>query len=401
MGPVFSTDGTDGLTTESVVLSAPYGPLEIGLAFYPHRPARRGQTITIDPYDLVVPEYSNHADKSGILATDVLLYGVYNNGPLQMGILGSYGRYHVGPEAALRSPNPVPPQPVPSFVGQDSDYFHGTVFMKYYNGRFFFNAESAWLYWTDRLSNPTVAQFPPTRHTEQWRYMVETGCLVGPAKVSFLFAWTPGPDRRNGNLIDRQPAAFVWHPTYDTFLGNYDVFRPYCGLLSYNYGGGFNVYNLSLNGYMRDAWVMGTRLDYAVAANLNFSTAFLWAERTSNGYGWACIAPNDNFMPPQFVATPNNNNIQFAINGAAGSPNIPDRALGWEIDMGFDWTLLEGFNVSLGAGYWLPGKWFTYACIDRSAPNWNIPGPANSWGTQPGKRIDPVMGGLAYVTFLF
>ena len=47
-------DGGDGLTTESLVLNAPYGPLDIGIGFYPHRPARRGQTITIDPYDLLV-----------------------------------------------------------------------------------------------------------------------------------------------------------------------------------------------------------------------------------------------------------------------------------------------------------------------------------------------------------
>jgi hypothetical protein len=282
-------DGTDGLTTESVVLSAPYGPLDIGVAFYPHRPARRGATITVDPYDLVAPQYFNHADKSGALGTDVLLYTVYNNGPLQMGILGSYGRYHIGPEAALRSPNPLPPpppQPDASFVGQDSAYFHGTAFMKYNTGTFFFNAEAAWLYWTDRLSNPSAAQAPPNpRYTEQWRYMAETGCVLGPGKVGLLFAWTPGPDRRNFNLIDRQSAAFVYHPTYDTFLGNFDVFRPYSFLLGYNYGGGFNAYNLSLDGYIRDAWVLGARVDYAVAANLNCYATFLWAERTSNGYG--------------------------------------------------------------------------------------------------------------------
>ena len=145
-------DGSDGLTTESLVLNAPYGPLDIGIGFYPHRPAKRGQTITIDPYDLVLQGnfgagYFNHADKSGVLSTDLVAYAVYNNGPLQAGILAAGSSYHIGPEAFLLFPGQTTPG-----VAQDSEFFHGTVYTKYNNGRFFFNAEAAWLYWTDRLS---------------------------------------------------------------------------------------------------------------------------------------------------------------------------------------------------------------------------------------------------------
>ena len=150
-------DGTDALTTESLVLSAPYGPLDIGIAFYPHRPVRRGQTITVDPYDLVAPQYFNLGDKSDSHIKDLMAFVVYNNGPLQAGVLAAYGDYHVGPEALLLF-NPLP-APFFSFgrdvampLAQDSYYSHGTVFTKYNNGRFFFNAEAAWLYWTDRLS---------------------------------------------------------------------------------------------------------------------------------------------------------------------------------------------------------------------------------------------------------
>jgi hypothetical protein len=270
------------------------------------------------------------------------------------------------------------------YLAQDSHYFHGTFFEKYKNGRIFFNAELSWLYWTDKLMGAdAVTLGPTTRYTEQWRYMLEAGALVGPAKISVLNAWTPGPDRRNGALLRKQPAAFVWHPTFDTLLGNFDVFRPYSFILSYNYGAGLNAYNLSLDGYMRDAWVVGTRMDYAVASNLNIYGTFLWAERTAKGYGWACIAPNDNNLPPQFIATPNDGNVQWAINGAAGSPNIPDTALGWEVNLGLDWQLLEGYTVGFLAGYWQPGRWFSYACIDRSVPNWNQPTPANYWAPDP------------------
>ena len=223
--------------------------------------------------------------------------------------------------------------------------------------------------------------------------MVETGFLAGPVKLSLLYAWSPGPDRRNGALIGRQSAAFVWHPTFDTHLDNYSVFVPYAQIFGYNYGSGLEAYNLSFNGYVRDARVLAARLDYAMAANLNLSATFFWAERTTNGYGWGLIAPNDTLMPPQFISIPNDGNIQFAINGAAGSPNIPDPSLGYEFNAGFEWMLLEKWTVQFLFGYWQPGKWFNYACIDRSVPAWNIPSAGNSFGTNPGKSIDPVIGG--------
>jgi len=416
-------DGSDGLTTESVALSAPFGPLDIGLAFYPQRPARTAFALPnsppmsaaqIDPYDLTAAQYFNHTDKSNAIITDLIGYVSYNDGPLQMGILAAGSNYHIGPEAPLLVGGAIPQ------LGQDSQFFHGTAFTKYNNGRFFFNAEAAWLYWTDRMlgidalaavPDPTVtigqlraghtAVLPSQRYTEQWRAMIEMGAMCGPAKLSLISAWTPGPDRRNGALIGKQAAAFVWHPTYDLFLGNFDVFRPYSWLFTYNYGSGFNAYNLSLDGYLRDAWVLGGRLDYAVAANLNVYGAALWAERTSNGYGWASIAPNDGAMPIQFNPTPNDGNVQFAINGAAGSPNIPDRALGWEVDAGVDWALLEGWTLGVVGAYWQPGKWFSYACIDRSVPGWNAPGPGNFWGTRPNKKIDPIFGGQVMLTFSF
>jgi hypothetical protein len=248
----------------------------------------------------------------------------------------------------------------------------------------------------------TTAPLPSQRDTEQWRFLVESGVMAGPSRLTVLSVWSPGPDRRNGRLIGRQSAAFVWHPTFDTFLGNYDVFQPYSFLFTYNYGAGFNAYNLSLDGYLRDAWVLASRVDYAVAANLNWHGTFFWAERTSNGYGWACITPNDINMPPQFTnRIGNDGNVQFALNGAAGSPNIPDRSLGWEVTTGVDWQLLQGYAIGFLAAYWQPGKWFSYACIDRSIPRWNVPTAGNNWGTRPAKSIDPIFGGQFTMNFKF
>jgi hypothetical protein len=442
-------DGSDGLTTESIVLNSGYGPFDIGFGFYAQRPARAGATITVDPYDLAifgVQPYFNRSDKSGGMMTDVLGYAVYNNGPMQMGILGSVSSYHIGPEGVLRPtddtgaiPLGLDPPAVPTRA-LDSSSFHGTLFTKFNNGRFFFNGEAAWLYWDDRVTGPGVLTVPsvtdavtyyqnaanyaapliypqqylPTpRYTEQWRFLAETGVMSGPSKLTFLYAWTPGPDRRNGVLIDKQSAAFVWHPTFDTFLGNYDVFRPYSWLFTYNYGSGFNAYNLSFDGYLRDAQVLAGRLDYAAAANLNVFGTFFYAERTAHGYGWGCISP----LAIRPGASPLSNNVDgnvhYNLNGNVGTtafpgvpfaavPNIPDTSLGWEATTGVDWQLLDGFTLGVLAAYWQPGKWFSYACIDRSVPGWrNAPSAANNWGTNPAKTIDPILGGQVTLNFAF
>lgn len=414
-------DGSDGLTTESIVLNSAYGPLDIGFGFYAHRAVQGGLTQTAafvgsfaDTYDLGVSPvgtgfnmspYFNRADKSGQFITDILSYVVYSSGPFQMGLLGAVGKYHIGPEGTLRADTGGGPPPV-VYRALDSHHFHGTAFAKYNNGRFFFNGETAWVYWTDRLfGSGVLGALPTPRYTEQWRFLLETGIIAGSSKVTLLTAWSPGPDRRNGALHNTQSAAFVWHPTFDAFLGNYDVFRPYSWFLIYNYGSGFGGYNLSLDGYLRDAWALAGRVDYAPAANLNVFGSFLYAERQGHGYGWGAIGP---LMNPTGTVPDINGNLRFNLNGninaPAGSlvPNIPDTGLGWEATGGLDWQLLEGFTAGVLVAYWQPGRWFSYACIDRSVTGWrNNPTAANNWGTRPDKTIDPVMGGQVTVNFSF
>ena len=233
--------------------------------------------------------------------------------------------------------------------------------------------------------------------------MVELGLYSGPAKLTFLHAWTPGPDRRGLNgtmtMIDKQPAAFVRHDTFDTHLGNFDVFAPYSCLFGYNYGSGLNAYNLSGDGYVRDASVLAARLDYAVAANLNVFGSIFYANRTSNGYSWGCLGPNAG--EGVFSDAEADGNVDLNINRYTTSPNIPDTALGYEVDMGFEWNLLEQWTLGVVFAYWQPGKWFSYACIDRSVANWPSGTAVNNYGTRPGKTIDPIIGGSVDMTFEF
>jgi hypothetical protein len=301
----------------------------------------------------------------------------------------------------------------------DADLFHGTVYEKYNNGKFFLNSELAWLYWTDRfgadprngngpmpvpppIGAPQFPYGPPqTRYIEQLRAAIETGLICGPAKLSFLSVWTPGPDRRNGAYIDRQPAAFVRHPNYDARLGNYSLVVPYAYLFTYNYGSGLNAYNLNKDGYLRDAFVLAGRLDYAVASNLNLFGTFFWAQRTSDGYERGCLRPL--ISDDTGLAT---GNIDFSrvnpgsyMSQNSLTPNITERALGYEIDLGLNWKLLEGWQFGVTAAYWAPGKWFSYACIDRSNPTWNQNNQLD--GGTHNRSIDPVIGGQFNITSSF
>jgi len=393
-------DGSDNASTESITLVAPYGPFAIGFGLYPWRfagsspqpstsptpptpgvpgtPAPPGYQ---DPYDLGGFQHFNRSDFSGDFSRDLLGFVTYSDGSLQAGALGVYGSFHIGPEAILGA-NPS--------SAQSTEIFHGCFFTKYNNGRLFFNAEAAWLYYSDRFRGQRALQLGTNaRDIEQWRFMTEFGVLAGPAKMTLLYAWQPGPDRRQGILIGKQPAAFIWHPTYDRFLSNFSVFRPYAYLFSYFFGSGLGAYNLTVDGYIRDASVLAARLDYAVASNLNLFCTGFWGERTSHGYPWGFIGPND----AAFNGVPVNGNVGLRnFSGAAGSPNIPDRSLGYEFDAGFEWQLLEGWSLSGTFCYWQAGKWFTYAFIDRSVPSWNIQTQGNFFGTRPGKAIDPVVG---------
>lgn len=259
-------DASGAATTESILLVAPYGPFDIGIGFYPYRFTGSSSIGYGDPYDLPTymtasglgfpGQHFSRADRSGSFSKDVLAFARYSGGTLNAGILAAYGSYHIGPEAVLV--NSADPLATPPPWALDSDLLHGCVYLKYFNGRFFFAAEAAWLYWTDRyllttpvpipppLSNPAaVYGLPNNRYVEQWKYMIETGVTAGPVRVSLLNAYSPGPDRRAGGFIDRQAAAFVRHDVFDRHLANFSIFRQYGYIFCSNYGSGLDAYNLA------------------------------------------------------------------------------------------------------------------------------------------------------------
>ena len=141
------------------------------------------------------------------------------------------------------------------------------------------------------------------------------------------------------------------------------------------------------DGFLTDAFEYAARFDYAVAANLNVWASFLKANRVSKGYGWGYIRPEEEgdvtYQRLTAISDP-------AVGTAV--PAIPDDDLGWEVNAGVDWMLLDGLQVNTRVSYWQPGKWFNYACISRANPGWAAPAAGNLYGTAPDRVIDPILG---------
>ncbi len=388
--------GADNTTGETVALRAPYGPFGISLAFYASRPLTDVQPPALR-YDAV----NKRSPDAAVIVT-------YQAGNLDTGAFYDYAHWVLGPESQGGA-TPADRQTAHDrFIPRNLTVSAGLVYLKYFNGRFFFNAEFEFFYSqvnsqrnaanTDYAGNPPFVANTPglgsvfrPKYTEMERYYIETGVVAGPAKATLMVARIPGLDRRHGVLNDRQPNALwvgpenhprpllILHPEFS----NTGFFNPYTYLTVFSYGGGLGIVNTNGDGQLVDANAFGARLDYALAANLNLWGSIFYAERTSHGYGWGYIAPTGNgrvaFAPAGDVATD-------------PAPAIPDRSLGYEFGGGLDWALLEGLRLNTRVAYWLPGKWFNYACRSRENSGWDNPTSLNNWGIQPNRTIDPVLG---------
>jgi hypothetical protein len=391
-------DGADNRHSESVALTVPYGPFKIQFSFYVARRAKSS-----DDYGTSTGVYNERADKNYTRAFDTTIPNVqYNSGPVSMGFLCNWIYWHKGGETIIGDPNTTAPSSnnIISWVGgrnlvQAVDYQdqYGAAFFKYNNGRFFLNSEYNYQRVIENRIGDMAAnnteQVPPL-YTQHDSGAVEMGVLCGPSKVSVLGAWFTGDDYRYGpSVMSANKPLLVTKGRQSDTWSNVSIFRPYSYLMIYAYGLGASFARDTGEGFVQDASVYAARLDYAVAANLNIYGSFAWAERFSkSGYTWGCLAPD---------VTQTNGAVVFqnAATGADRIPTIPDTALGYEIDAGFDWKLLEGLTARCTFGYWVPGKWWNYACVDKSITNWGQTSTAaasNNWHTNPGKTIDPIFG---------
>ena len=404
-------------TTEAVVVGVPFGPFIVGAQYYFWGPGRNASTRQASNYPL-------RTDRSGSAQPHFSFLLMYSSGNISSETYVEYNNGHKGPESelytgtALTPPNPINPSIAaynPIFA-VDSSQFFGFANFKYFNGRLFFNTEVGFYQEFFRQNGlslnkvnvevkaPPQYVLPQTRYWELWAGMIECGVVAGPAKISFLWAYYPGPDRRNGKLIDRQPTIVpIFSPN-----GGVNLYLPYSLLLGYDYGSGNgSITRSSSHGFITDASTYGVRLDYAVAANVNLYATFLYANRISQGYGWGWIRPDpseDSITSPALQygngnrrnRDPSGNLTDLSFADSDGNltnaPNILERDLGYEFGGGIDWKLIEGYILTARVAYWKPGDWFKYACVDRRQSGWNNPNSGNQWGVNWNREINPIFG---------
>jgi len=412
-GTGLAWNGEESRTSESLALTVPYGPFRIQAAFYP---ARRGAynydsfNDAHPPYNSgipIQPWYNTYLDKSSNRIWDITFPLVtYRSGPLDVGFQWNFVSRHNGGEGIIPAYYDFVAPYIFTAANKtstfwtylDYDEVYGGIYMMYNDGRFFFNSEVDWDLQTLRNRQKAFFGGGPARdvwdsYVEHWRYAAEAGVLSGPAKVSVLYAWLSGPDRRYGYQIDRTGLQTAFGLRSNPFA-NTGFFRPYSYLMVYTYGLGTHMNTDTTNGTAEDAKILATRIDYAVASNLNVYGSFFWADRTNvSGYGWGFMRPDTRYPYWGMVRWDDRNNYQPPGHILA-APNIPDPNLGYEIGAGMDWKLLENFTVNLSGSYWQPGKWFSYACVDKALPNWDrFYGGANfGWGVWPDRTISPLWG---------
>jgi hypothetical protein len=341
-------------------------------------------------------------DKDRVRNFPFTISATYMAGNLETGIRYDWRGQHNGPGGATANGAANGDLDALTFDFTKED---GSWYFKYNNGRFFFNSEIAWLRGQQRVQQSQVPVADPgdggghplaPSDYEVWKYLFELGAMSGPAKVSFLYSWTPGPDRRHGIWIHNQ----TWEmDSVGRAFSTATVWLPYSLLMGYQYGSGLNALNRNGEGLMSDAISYGARLDYAVAANLNLYGTFFYANRQSKGWPWGIItlAPSDgggraivfgvagkDAGGPTTVAVlaPQND---FLV----GAPNIPDDNLGWEVTLGADWKILEGLTMCMRGAYWEVGNWFKYACVDKSLANAFTVTPVGAFAF-----LNPYIGGV-------
>jgi len=158
-GMGLAADGEHTLSSESLALVAPYGPLRIGVACHPWRlgtfidslrnmntntgAAALGQVVTNTTAPRSIKFWEGGEQR--LLLPQTGAFVTYSNGPLDAGIIYEMWQEHQNPNIQPTFANHMT---APSI---DEVLEDGIAYVKYNNGRFFFNAELGWWRWNARF----------------------------------------------------------------------------------------------------------------------------------------------------------------------------------------------------------------------------------------------------------
>ncbi|MEW6350875.1 MAG: hypothetical protein AB1646_17595 [Thermodesulfobacteriota bacterium] len=373
---------------ESIYAIVPYGPLSFHYyQFFTYPSGQRFPPELMnaiglpDRWDLVKPDI----DLLSLAFTG--LFVQYHACALEVGLGGFYLYDKIPANVLLGQPR----------RNWTEEWAQALGWLKYNNGRFFFNGELALEEVTLIGSNAVrVGTVPPAPRYDMRGYhaFIETGVVLGPRKVSLMGAQASG---RNLGVADNVRSRSYVVPI------NYQALEPYNYLMFHTYAGGNNQFNADGTGEMGDALALAVRGDYAVAANLNLFSSLMWARRLErDGYFAGAFGTIDDYkrkgVPPD--------NAPFGYGyGTAGNatgtaaqawkqansgspaaglnPFVNDNALGWEVVIGSSWQLLEGVTWNVRAARWQPGKWFDQAYKAFTSSPQGLDGNALMVGRDP------------------
>jgi hypothetical protein len=361
----FGTGASFGLNTRSemYLLAVPFGPFRFMLAFWP------GSTR--------IPSiWSNVPDATQKNSSFQAFFVTLDQSRFSLGAATMLRQYH-GNNVVPYTPN------------QDDNLLINLVFVKYSDGVFFANAESAWMN-TDRYLTlapspegseiPTISQ---TQYIEAMHFFAEAGVILGPTRLTLMYALASGPVLNTANrlrnvyaggyfLAGATPAPFAPGPNpkvYTPWAINYQVMEPYEYLMFDTYAGGNNggwnamdfTFVADEHGMMTDAYCFAGRLDYALASNLNLWASYIWAhrlERAGTFFG--------QYQSSGSLAAGSIPNLRefYAYAGRSfgtGNDYVSNGFIGWEMNVGTDWKLLENLTFKTRYSYWQPGDWFKEA----------------------------------------
>jgi hypothetical protein len=228
--------------------------------------------------------------------------------------------------------------------------YRQTAAMKYFNGRYFFNAEIDWFTrWSSgRGIGQTTALVNQNDDNDAFLYGLETGLLCGPAKLTVNYVRATGDDP--STRITTEDAASSEAGLSACYMKDWGY------LMYYMYGTG-DGWDAAGYGQPTNLNHLGARLDYAIASNLNVFAVYAYAWRGNP----TAYRLGGNYQLGLQAWT--NEDIRLSQLGQFQGHAVPDsaREIGWEVDLGINWKLLENLTWDSTLAYWKPGTWWPFA----------------------------------------
>jgi len=333
------------------------------LAVVPYGPFRFLGAIWLT--DGFLESYPQSPDRSGNAAQNQLFQGyflTYRNGPLEIGAGPIWQLRHQGEGGTTIAGVAVPA----NFTIVDAAVTDYQVYFKYFNGRVFANGEYAWALINQNfaiggtaLSAAVFNGGATETHIENYNAFVEAGVVLGPSKITLVWAQSSGPVLNNGSNVGMQIGLGLTgrNPkVYAARVINYQALEPYEYLMFNTYAGGTQTFHADGTGQMADAFAYAGRIDHAVASNLNIWGSFIWAHRLEKAGVWFGQFNINGLNTGTFASA----TALRALYGGS-SPFVEDGLIGYEAGAGVDWKLLEGLTFKTRYAFWQPGDFFQQA----------------------------------------